>query len=413
MHSAVTNGTTKLAAAAIRGTLTLAVLSTLLLISIRPAQAQTESVLYNFCSQPNCSDGGDPMSGLTSDGAGNFYGTTPAGGVNSGTVAGNVYELSPNGSGGWNETVLHTFTGGADGDSPSGPVIFDSLGNLYGATLGGGANGYGVVFKLRSVGASWTETVLYSPTKREVGVHPQTGLIMDPAGNLYGATLHNVFELSLSGGVWTARIIYPTGISDSIAGGLAMDAVGNIFGNSESKVFKLSPNGTGGWRASVLHKFAGYPIDGGFAQGTPVLDQAGNIYGTTSGGGNLGDGTVYEISAKKHGTRTYQILHSFQGGNDGYIPVSGLALDAAGNLYGTTTGGGVGKAGTVYKLAPIGGGNYQEQILWSFNRTDGNSPYGTPILDSAGNIYGTTWAGGSIENGCAGSGCGVVFEVTP
>src|ERR1700694_5553602 len=217
MHSAVTNGTTKLAATAIRGTLTLAVLSTLLLISIRPAQAQTESVLYNFCSQPNCSDGGDPMSGLTSDGAGNFYGTSPAGGVNSGTVAGNVYELSPNGSGGWNETVLYTFTGGADGDSPSGPVIFDSLGSLYGATLGGGANGYGVVFKLSLVGTSWAETVLYSPAKRGIGIHPQTGLIMDPAGNLYGATLHNVFELSLSGGAWAARNIYPTTMTDSIA----------------------------------------------------------------------------------------------------------------------------------------------------------------------------------------------------
>lgn len=402
----------KVEAATIRGTLTLVVISALLLISVRPVQGQTETVLYNFCSQANCSDGGDPVAGLTSDGAGNFYGTTPAGGVRSGTVAGNVYELSPDSSGGWNETVLYTFTGGADGDSPSGPVIFDSLGNLYGATVGG-ANGYGVVFELSVVGGSWTETVLYSPTKREAGVHPQTGLIMDGAGNFYGATLHYVFELSLSGGVWAARNIYPVGIQDSIAAGLTMDLAGNIFGNSEYKVFEISPNGTGGWRGKILHKFAGYPIDGLFAQGTPMLDAAGNIYGTTSGGGNLGEGTVYEISAKKSGTRTYQILHSFQGGDDGFLPVSGLAIDAGGNLYGTTSGGGVGKAGTVYRLAPTGGGNYQEQTIWSFDRTDGNSPYGAPILDSAGNIYGTTWAGGAVAYGCAGSGCGVVFEVTP
>jgi hypothetical protein len=219
--------------------------------------------------------------------------------------------------------------------------------------------------------------------------------------------------LSLSGGVWTARNIYPVGVTDSIAGGLTMDAAGNIFGNSELKVFELSPNGTGGWRGKVLHKFAGYPIDGDFAQGTPVLDQTGNIYGTTSGGGNLGEGTVYTVSRKQNGKRTYQILHSFQGGDDGFLPISGLAIDAAGNLYGTTSGGGVNAAGTVFELAPIGGGTYQDRIIWNFDRTDGNSPYGTPILDSAGNLYGTTWAGGAVAYGCAGSGCGVVFEVTP
>jgi uncharacterized repeat protein (TIGR03803 family) len=393
--------------------LALAVVSVWLLIGAGLAHAQSEAVLYNFCSQPNCSDGGDPVAGLISDGAGNFYGTTPAGGVGSGTLAGNVYELSPDGNGGWSETVLYTFTGGTDGDSPSGPVIFDGAGNLYGATVDGGPNGLGVVFELTPMGGNWTETVLYSAAKHDAGVNPQTGLIMDASGNFYGATLHSVFELSYSDGVWSARNIYSVGVVDSIAGGLTIDVSGNIFGNSEWKVFELTPNGTGGWRTKVLHKFAGYPIDGAFAQGTPVVDSYGNVFGTTNGGGNTGQGTVYEVTAKRKGKRNYQMLYSFQGGDDGALPTSGVAIDSAGNLYGTTSGGGFEGAGTLYELTPIGGGTYQEQIIWRFDRMDGADPLDTPVLDTAGNLYGTTWAGGANEYGCAGSGCGVVFEVTP
>src|SRR5208282_2359772 len=137
---------------AIRGALTLAVLSALLLIAARPAQAQTETVLYSF----NYSDGAYPQSNLTFDGAGNLYGTTSAGGY------GTVFELSPNGSGGWNQTVLYRFTGGPDGGYPICSLIFDSVGNLYGTAYSGGANGYGVVFELSPVGGSWTETILYS-----------------------------------------------------------------------------------------------------------------------------------------------------------------------------------------------------------------------------------------------------------
>ncbi|MGB6633848.1 MAG: choice-of-anchor tandem repeat GloVer-containing protein, partial [Terriglobales bacterium] len=275
--------------------------------------------------------------------------------------------------------------------------------------------GRGVVFELSPMGASWTETVLYSPAKGQVGSYPQTGLIMDPAGNLYGATLGDVFELSPSDGGWTARKICGVAAHDYIVAGLTMDAAGNIFGNSQATVFELTPNGKGGWLKHVLHKFAGSPNDGAAAEGIPVLDQAGNIYGTTEAGGLDGYGTVYEVSPEKHGKWTEKILYSFEGGtSDGYSPFGGIVFDAAGNIYGTTGFGGASGDGIVYELlAPVGAGSYSEQVLWSFNGTDGQSPYGTLILDSAGNLYGTTYFGGStLQGGCLGDGCGVVFEVT-
>ncbi len=217
MHSAATNsrtkgplnisdagprfGSTKLAAGAphirafcecvgvcsIRAALILAVLSALLLIAARPVQAQTEMVLYNFTGD---SDGAYPTSSLVSDGAGNFYGTTVLGGTCPGWNqygCGVVFEISPNGNGGWNETVLHTFAAPPDGANPfCAPVIFDRAGNLYGTTEFGGTYNVGSIFELSPVAGSWTDTILYSFTYDGSGDHPSTGLIMDPAGNLYG-----------------------------------------------------------------------------------------------------------------------------------------------------------------------------------------------------------------------------------
>jgi hypothetical protein len=155
----------------------------LLLIAAHRAQAQTETVLYNFAGSP---DGANPGSALTPDGAGNFYGTTSFGGLGYGTV----YELSPNGSGGWIEAVLYRFTKGSYGVSayPSG-VIFDSLGNLYGVTTYGGANGYGAVFELIKVDGLWTEAVLHNFADGSDGAYPYGGVIMDSKGNLYGGTI--------------------------------------------------------------------------------------------------------------------------------------------------------------------------------------------------------------------------------
>ena len=409
-------------ACAIRGALTLAVLSALLLIAARPAQAQTEgavgskarkpseTVLYNFYYG---SDGAYPISRLTSDGAGNFYGTTCSY-EGQGPGYGTVFELSPNGSGGWNETVLYSFTGGADGSNPMySDVIFDSVGNLYGTTEFGGANGYGVVFELSPAGTSWTETVLHSFAWTD-GANPLTGVIMDPAGNLYGTTGYGgangygtVFEMSPSGGGWTEQVIY-TLVYSSYTAGLTMDAAGNIFGVSLSTVFELSPNGSGGWNATVIQTFCSRLKDGCFAVGTPALDQAGNLYGMTADGGAKNYGTAYKLTPGENGKWTEKILHSFRSGKDGSHPWAGVVLDAAGNIYGTTLYGDEDDGGIVFELvAPVGTGKpYEEKILWSFTDMDGYWPHSSLILDSSGKLYGTTVFGGS-------NGVGVVFEVTP
>src|SRR5260370_6247130 len=384
-----------------------------LLFAAHPAQAQTETVLYNFTGGR---DGNDPFSGLTSDGAGNFYGTTVL--VNGQSGDGTVFELSPNGSGGWNEPTIYTFPGGLSGFSPYGNVILDSAGSLYGTLYCGGAYNFGVVLELSRVGTSWTETVLYSFAGGTDGATPVSGLIMDPAGNLYGTTrsggsnsVGTVFELSKSGGGWTERVIYSPAHkfnSSNYTPALTMDAAGNIFGASYTTVFRLSPNGHGGWNPTALHTFPGSY----FADSTPVLDQVGNVYGTTYNGGVYNAGTVSMPSLGKTGTWTSMTLHAFGSGQDGAYSFGGVVLDAARNIYGTTLCGGQFDAGTVFaSLAQVRIGSYKEKVLWSFNSTDGFAPSGRLILDSAGNLYGTTDGGG---NGYPFRyGYGVAFELTP
>jgi len=278
------------------------------------------------------------------------------------------------------------------------------MGNLYGTADYGGANGYGVVFELSPVGSNWTEKVLYSfcsQPKCADGKYPISGLLMDSAGNLYGANLANVFELSPSGGGWTEQVIYnaPGG------GGLTMDASGNIFGLGYSAAvshpiaFELSPDGKGGWNPTVLYTFVS-----GQPWGAPALDEAGNVYGTTNVANSHHEpGGVFKLSPGKKGHWTKKILYSFKSGD--FTPW-GVALDAAGNVYGTTNGDGSG-LGTVYELvAPVGEGNYEEKVLWGFNDSDGAFPVGGLIWDKAGNLYGTTSRGGN-------PGYGVVYEVTP
>jgi uncharacterized repeat protein (TIGR03803 family) len=406
-------GLTKLAAVAIRGALTLAVLSTLLLIA-RSAQAQNETVLYDFAGSP---DGANPSSSLTSDGQGNFYGTTFGGGAGYGTV----FELSPNGSGGWNETVLYSFCSAlncVDGADPNySDVIFDSAGNLYGTAIGGGASDAGVVFELSPTGGNWTETVLHNFGGGPDGESPAGNLIMDAAGNIYGMTMAGgasgfgtVFEVSPAGGGWTEQVIYSPNNESSpywLNPGLTIDAAGNIFGTTYSTVFELSPNGNDGWNSTVIHAFGGTP-DGINAVGMPVFDQAGNLYGTTWGGGTKNDGTVHRLTPKKNGTWTEKVLYSFEGPakKDGEHPQAGVVLDSAGNIYGATAGGGkYNLGGSVFELV-AGKGKYEEKLLWSFLVADGAVPNSSLIWDSAGNLYGTADLGGSTSNG-------VVFEVSP
>jgi len=404
---------------AIRGALRLAALFTLLFVAARPAHAQTETILYSFDFDGSYPDGAQPTSSLTPDGAGNFYGTTADGGL---WGYGTVFELSPNG-GGWNETVIYSFCpspklGCPDGWQPLSAVIFDKAGNLYGTAYQGGEHGYGTVFELSPSETGWTQTVLYSLPGGSGGAYPINGLIFDAVGNLYGTTFApggaegTVFTLSPAGGGWTGQIIYNMGANQGTIGGLAIDAAGNIFGVSDTTAFKLSSDGNGTWTPTIIHTFAGAPKDGASPQGNPVLDGEGNLYGATWGGGRYNYGTVYELVAGKKGKWTERILHSFKNApKDGGWPAAGVIFDPAGNIYGTTEYGGKYEAGSVYELTPIAGkDSYKEKVLWSFDVTDGYAPVAGLILDSAGNLYGTTCCGGPQSQGPFG---GVVFEVVP
>jgi uncharacterized repeat protein (TIGR03803 family) len=379
------------------------------------SHAQTENVLYPFTGS---SDGANPTSSLTLNN-GNFYGTTYAGGLGYGTV----FELSPNGSGGWNETTLYSFcsqAGCTDGENPAySYVIFDSQGNLYGTAFGGGANGYGVVFKLTNSAGTWTESVLYSFANAPDGANPGNGLIMDSVGNLYGMTFAGgtgngngcVFELSPSGSTWTEQVIYDINSTHS---GLTLGPVGStgniIYGTSYSTIFQLTPNGQGGWFSTVLYTFnpADSATEGSDPIGTLVLDSAGNLYGTTEAGGTNNAGVVFKLLPAKTGDWTEKLLFSFGGsgkfGANGSTPYSGVVLDSSGNIYGTTQAGGEKGAGTVYELAaPTNGkGAYIEHVVFNFDGENGAEPKASLILDS-GYLYGTTYGGGA-------NGEGAVFE---
>lgn len=406
MHSAVTNRGLKVSLVAVlRGALTLAVLSALLMFAVHPAQAQTESVLYNFTGTP---DGANPYSTLTFNG-GNIFGTTYSGGKYG---FGTIFELTPNGTGGWSESVLYNFCPAApsctDGENPTfTKVVFDSNGNLYGTTFSGGSLGNGVVFELSPSGSTWNYNVIYNFAGQPDGANPINGLVIDSNRNLYGTTYNGggggngaAFELSPTGkGTWTEQVILsmPTSFA-----GLAMDASGNLYGTTNTTVFELQPNGSGGWFMSTLFTFSAQ-AQGTTPNGTPFLDSAGNIYGTTVAGGKNNLGVVYKLVKGSTGKYTEKILYSF--GNNGTKPYGGVVVDSASNIYGATTAGGKNGAGIVYELV-FNGSSYQERSLQAFIGENGAVSYSTPLLDSGNYLYGTTFGGGS-------SGEGAVYEVNP
>jgi len=403
-----------------------------------PLAAQ-ETILYSFVY--GTSDGLAPYAGLTPDGAGNFYGTTALGG-SVGAPFGNdgtVFELSPASGGGWTEKVLYNFgSASGDGIQPVAAVIFDSKGNLYGtASKGGANNGSGTVFELLPSGGGWTEKTIYNfGASSSDGIEPAYGsLIFDGQGNLYGTTLKGgsngsgtVFELIPgTGGTFTEKVLYSFGASSTDAmgpySGVIFDAAGNLYGTTHNggafgygTVYELTPGAGGTWTEAVLHSFDIDGADGANPYGGVIRDGQGNLYGTTNLGGNFGTGnhlgTVFELSPTPSGVWTEQVLHSFTGGltnGDGDYPIAGLTFDAAGNLYGVTSGGGVPAVGMVFALTRSAG-VWTEKVVYTFsnNTTDGRNPYGSLIFDAAGNLYGTTTAGGinSFQQ------YGVVFELS-
>jgi len=332
-------------------------------------------------------------------------------------------------------TVLHNFGNGSDGVGLWSRVAFDQQGNLYGTTTGGGDYNDGTVFQLAPQDSGeWNETVMHSfPSSPEDGIGPWGGPVVDSSGNVYGTTQQDgkylrgvVYELTPGIGGWSESIIHsfygpgdPTGSSWANP---ALDKTGNLYG-SAGNVFELSP-GDDGWSEKLVHFFTGNSGDG-YEPGAPIVDIEGNLFGATFGGGGsqecpftLGCGTVYELRPVKEGVwgpRVFlwkeYILHRFgySRGDGSWPPNAPLAMDSLGNLYGTTENGGNRGGGTVYELAspPHYSGAWRETILYSFDDdSEGNFPAGV-VTDKEGNLYGTTAFGG--PSGCA---CGVVFKLT-
>jgi uncharacterized repeat protein (TIGR03803 family) len=293
----------------------------------------------------------------------------------------------------WRETALHSFdyTDGAY-NSYAG-LVFDAAGNLYGTTQSGGSYGCnilescGVVFELMRRGnGKWKETVLHSFFASDpLGFFPRAGLIIDAKGNLYGTT-------------------------DS-GGRFCLSSV------SCGTVFELSPSGSQ-WSAKVIYSFRG-TSDGSNPQAALTFDSAGNLYGTTSEGGDRDDGTIFELTPQVSGSWTKKILHTFTT-REGDGPASKLAFDSRGNLYGTTGFGGAYRSacggygcGTAFQLKPGTNGIWRMRVLHSFgNANDGAYPVSGLTVDSAGNVFGVTSQGGAHGSTCFTYGCGTVFELT-
>jgi uncharacterized repeat protein (TIGR03803 family) len=387
------------------------------------AESQTETLLYNFGD--GIAEGVQPFAGLISDTAGNLYGTTINGGYYD---EGTVFELKPAFGGGWTEHVLHTFGGSGDGTYPYAGLVLDASGNLYGATTFGGADNEGTVFEVsREAGQTWTEKIIHTFKKNgEDGEQPWGTLIFDSSGSIYGTTYAGgaynsgvVFELIPSGtGAWTEKVIYVFNKNGrdgaNPVASLIFDKAGNLYGTTHGQngdynfgtVFKLTLT-AGRWSETILHRFKNDGTDGIYPESV-IFDASGNLFGTTTYGGAYGGGVVFELAPATGGVWSEQLLYTFGSvTSDGLNPWAGLIFDAAGNLYGTTFYGGSGGNGTVFKLTPASL-NWSETILHNFvnNRVDGWGPYCSLIFRSDGNLYGTTSNGGGFQ-------AGAVFEIMP
>jgi len=391
--------------------LALAMVIVAAIVTTRPAQAQTFGVLYTFTGG---TDGAYPYAGLVRDKAGNLYGTTYQGGSAGCGGCGVVFRVDKTDT----ETVLYTFTGGNDGANPYAGVIRDSAGNLYGATEGGGAYGGGVVFKLDT---SNTETPLYSfcPTGNcPDGAIPDGNLIRDKAGNLYGTAVYGGAYGFVGGVVYKVDTTDTETVLHSFAGyptdgaypetALVQDAAGNLYGTTAfggshggGVIFKVDTSDN----ETLLHNFT-WGKDGSESYANLIQDAAGNLYGSTVLGGSggcsgYGCGVLFKLSK----TGKYTVLYTFTGGADGADPGGTLVRDTTGNLYGVT-GTGADGWGTVFKLHKTG----KLSVLHTFTGgSDGAGPNWV-IRDAAGNLYGTATYGGS---GSGLSGYGTVFKIAP
>ncbi len=363
-----------------------------------------------------------------------FYVTTAVDNQGVESAYSNQSEATIPGGGSGTESALYSFAGGSDPKLPYAGLIFDKAGNLYGTTEFGGTNGQGTVFEITPTSSGWTETVLYNFTGSADGGQPFASLIFDSAGNLYGTTnfggssncnmgCGTVFKLTPGSGGWTESVLYAfTGGTDGREpyARLRFDTAGSLYGTtllggnigsvcSEGcgTVFKLKP-GTSGWTESVLYAFQGAG-DGAAPYDGLALDAAGNLYGTAYTGGASADGVIFKLSPGSSGW-TESVLHTFKGLSDGKYPYGDLILDAAGNLYGTAFQGGSGY-GVVFQLMLNTNGRWIEKVLHSFVNAPAGNPVAGLVMDATGNLYGTTMLG-VTETSCGG-GCGSLFKLSP
>jgi len=345
-----------------------------LAVCSQPSPAQTLTTLHSFSGG---NDGATPSS-LTRGGT-TFYGTTQSGGhygpEECPDGCGTAFQLKQVGSG-WLLTPIFTFLGrdGNTGFHPLDRFVFGPDGALYGTTsdMAIRSGGDGRVLRLRpqptapsTAFVTWTETTLYQFMNSGPST-PQGDLLFDPAGNIFGT---------------------------AICGGQ---------GGCSGSIYELTPT-QNGWTEHLVYPFGGGG-DGMHPTGGLARDSAGNLYAVCNGGG-IGFGTVLKLSPVGSGWGI-QILHTFTGGNDGGSPLGGLLLDQAGNLYGTTTTRGAGNGGTVFELTPTGGDFYSFSTLYSFTGPQGGGPTDKLVMDVAGNLYGSTFGDGSFQHGN-------LFELSP
>jgi hypothetical protein len=375
-------------------------------------------------------DGSSPNGGLLLDAAGNLYGTTYNGGK---YKRGTAFKLTHQPDGNWKETILLHFSG-KHGAYPNGELILDQVGNLYGTTKSSGRFGSGVAFRLSpNPDGSWSEKILHNfDFTGTGGITPVGGLIFDSAGNLYGATSeggpgdsHGVaYRLSPNpDGSWTETVIHGFLFNGGAgeywpSSSLVFDSASNLYGTLfyggvyAGAVYKLAPNPDGSWTETILHDFQA-KRDGCFPVGRLSFSPAGKLYGVTEGAcGTDGYGSVFELAPNPDGSWSEQLIHRFHG-QPGPVKPNSIGIDSRGNLYGTTTYGGGGdcfsgaECGTVFKLVPNPDGTWHMSMAHRFNGSDGAAPSGPVIFDAAGNLYGPASAGGSK------TGVGVVFKIKP
>jgi uncharacterized repeat protein (TIGR03803 family) len=286
----------------------------------------------------------------------------------------------------------------AHGTAPWAGVITDSLGNVYGTAVNGGAGGFGTVFELAHGSSTLTTVASFNNAN---GDNPYGALVMDSSGNLYGTTYTGgsssdgtVFEVAAGSGTITALASFSGRNGANPYSGLVLDGSGNLYGttsaggaSNDGTVFEVA---AGSGTITTLASFNG--TNGATPHGPLIMDSSGNLYGTSYAGGSSSDGTVFELA---HGSGTITTLASFNGTN-GANPYAGLVLDGSGNLYGTTSAGGSSSDGTVFEVAA---GSGTITTLASFNGTNGTTPYGALVMDSSGDLFGTTSAGGASNDG--------------